>query len=121
MLMILTCQLFSFLFPVSIRKTGKESTSKFHQNLLIYGSKVLGKGAKKLVFNRTVLNKPGGGGSWSPKLFVFLLCHAMKHMILSLKMKGDVVSHHFLMLWFQKDFLDTVGFRTFRTFRGGPR
>ena len=44
----------------------------------------------------------------------------MKHMILSFKMKGDVISHHFLMLWFPKDSLDTVGFRTFRTFRGGP-
>ena len=30
------------------------------------------------------------------------------------KMKGDVISDHFLMLWFQKDSLDTVGFRTFR-------
>ena len=38
----------------------------------------------------------------------------MKHMILSFKMKGDVISDHFLMLWFQKDSLDTVGFRTFR-------
>ena len=27
----------------------------------------------------------------------------MKHMILSLKMKGDVISVHFLTLWFQKD------------------
>ena len=36
----------------------------------------------------------------------------MKHMILSFKMKGDVISDHFLMLWFQKDSLDTVGFRT---------
>ena len=26
----------------------------------------------------------------------------MKHMILSLKMKGDVISDHFLILWFQK-------------------
>ena len=43
----------------------------------------------------------------------------MKHMILSFKIKGDVISDHFLMLWFQKDSLDTVGFRTFRTFRGG--
>ena len=42
----------------------------------------------------------------------------MKHMIL-LKMKGDVISDHFLMLWFQKDSLDAVGLRTFRTFRGG--
>ena len=41
----------------------------------------------------------------------------MKHMILSFKMEGGVISGHFLMLWFQKDFLDTVGFRTFR---GGP-
>ena len=36
----------------------------------------------------------------------------MKHMILSFKMKGDVRSDHFLMLWFQKKSLDTVGFRT---------
>ena len=43
----------------------------------------------------------------------------MKHMILSFKMRGDVIPDHFLMLWFQKDSLDTVGFRTFRTFRGG--
>ena len=42
----------------------------------------------------------------------------MKHMILSSKMKGDVISGHFLMLWFQEDSLDTVGFKTFRTFRG---
>ena len=36
-------------------------------------------------------------------------------------MKGDVISDHFLMLWLQKDSLDTVGLRTFRTFRGvGP-
>ena len=26
--------------------------------------------------------------------------NAMKHMILSFKMKGDVISDHFLMLWF---------------------
>ena len=46
--------------------------------------------------------------------------NAMKHMILSFKMKGDVISEHFLMLWFQRDSLDTVGFRTFRggRFRG---
>ena len=43
----------------------------------------------------------------------------MKHMILSFKKKGDVISDHFLMLWFQKDSLDTFGFRTLRTFRGG--
>ena len=38
-------------------------------------------------------------------------------MTLSFKMKGDVISDQFLMLLFQKDYLDTVGFRTFR---GGP-
>ena len=43
--------------------------------------------------------------------------NAMKHMILSFKMMGGVISDHFLMLWFQKDSLDTV---FFRTFRGGP-
>ena len=42
-----------------------------------------------------------------------------KDMILPFKMKGDVISGHFLMLWFQRDPLGTVGFRTFRTFRGG--
>ena len=42
----------------------------------------------------------------------------MKHMILSFEMKGVVIPDHFLMLWFQKDILDTVGFRTFRTFIG---
>ena len=35
-------------------------------------------------------------------------------MILSFKMKGAVISDHFSMLWFQKDSLYTVGFRTFR-------
>ena len=30
---------------------------------------------------------------------------------LSFKSKGDVISDHFLMLWFQKDSLDTVGFK----------
>ena len=36
----------------------------------------------------------------------------MKHMILTFKMTGDVnvISDHFLMPWFQKDSLDTVGF-----------
>ena len=43
----------------------------------------------------------------------------MKHMILSFKMKGDVISDHFLMLWFQKDSLDTVSFRTY--WRGGQK
>ena len=36
----------------------------------------------------------------------------MKHMILSSQMKEDVISDHILMLQFQKDSLDTVGFRT---------
>ena len=40
----------------------------------------------------------------------------MKHMTLAFKMKGDVISKHFLMLRFQKDSLDTFGLRTFRTF-----
>ena len=34
-------------------------------------------------------------------------------MELSFKMKGDVISDHFLILWFQKDSLDTVGFMTY--------
>ena len=38
----------------------------------------------------------------------------MEHVILSLKMKGDVISGQSLMLWFQKDSLDIVGFGTFR-------
>ena len=38
----------------------------------------------------------------------------MKHMILSSKVKGGVISHHFLMLWFQKYSPYTVGFGTFR-------
>ena len=36
----------------------------------------------------------------------------MIHMMSSFKMIGDVISDNFLMLWFQKDSLDTVGFRT---------
>ena len=42
----------------------------------------------------------------------------MKHMIISFKMKGEVISDLFLMLWFQKDSLNTVGFRTYG---GGSR
>ena len=42
---------------------------------------------------------------------------AIKHMVLPFRMKGDVMSGHFLMIWFLKDSLDTVGFRTF----GGSR
>ena len=44
----------------------------------------------------------------------------MKYMIFSFKKKGDVILDHFLVLWFQKDFLDTVGFRTFRGGSGSP-
>ena len=45
--------------------------------------------------------------------------NAMIHMMSSFKMIGDVISDNFLMQWFQKDSLDTVGFRTSRIFRGG--
>ena len=37
----------------------------------------------------------------------------MKHVILTFKMEGDVITDHFLMLWFQKDSRVTVGFRTY--------
>ena len=33
-------------------------------------------------------------------------------MVLSFKMKGGVIFNHNLMLWFQKDSLDTVSFMT---------
>ena len=61
-----------------------------------------------------------GGGVRESYIFMFFGNHffvlkatrnAMKHMKLSFKMKRDVISDHFLMLWFQKDSLDTVGFR----------
>ena len=45
--------------------------------------------------------------------------NTMIQMMLSFKMKGVVISDNFLMLWFQKDSLDTVGFRTSRTLGGG--
>ena len=45
--------------------------------------------------------------------------NAMEPIIFSFKMRGEVTFDHFLMLWFQKDSLDTVGFRAFRG-RGGP-
>ena len=45
----------------------------------------------------------------------------MKHVILSLKMKGDVISGQSLMLWFQNDSLDIVGFGTFRVVSGFPK
>ena len=45
----------------------------------------------------------GGGESGSPIFFVNIFVlktfkDAMKHMMLSFKMKGDVISDHFLML-----------------------
>ena len=43
--------------------------------------------------------------------------NAMKYMILSFKMKGNVISDQFLMLWFQKESLDTV---SFWAYGGGP-
>ena len=45
-----------------------------------------------------------------------LLKHPKTSMIVSFKMKGDVISDQFLMPWLRKDSLDTVGFRTFKTF-----
>ena len=39
-------------------------------------------------------------------------------MILLFEMKGDVISDYFLLLLFQKDSLNTVGFRTYG---GGSR
>ena len=42
----------------------------------------------------------------------------MKNMKISLKMKEDIMSNQFLMLRFQKDSLDAVGFRTYG---GGAR
>ena len=42
-------------------------------------------------------------------------------MTLSFKMKGDVISELFLIIWFQKDSLDTVGLRTFRVGSGVPK
>ena len=45
--------------------------------------------------------------------------NTMIQMMLSFKMKGVVISDNFLMLWFQKESLDTVGFRTSRTLGGG--
>ena len=37
----------------------------------------------------------------------------MKLMIPSFEMKGENISDHLLMLWFQKDSLNIVGFRTY--------
>ena len=38
----------------------------------------------------------------------------MKHMIISFKIEGNVISYHFLTLWFQKDSLAIVASGTFR-------
>ena len=57
-------------------------------------------------------------GNLDVTIFVLKTKNAKKYKILSFKMKGDVISDHSLMLWLQKDSLDTVGFRTFR---GGGR
>ena len=88
------------------------------QTIPLRGShqKEIGKIKEKILYN-------GGGRSGSPIFLCFFGNHffvlkrsknAMKDMILSFKMKGDVLSDHFLRLWFQKDWLDTVGFRTLR-------
>ena len=72
----------------------------------------------------------GGGRGGGPGFIIFLcflviiFCiktskNTVKRTILSFKKKDVVISDHFLMLWFQKDSLDTVSFRTFSTFRGG--
>ena len=63
------------------------------------------KAVKKIgIFLDLVLYKGGGGG---PKFFVFIGNHlfglktsrnVMKHIIISFKMKGDVISDHLLML-----------------------
>ena len=87
--------------------------------MVLLKKKMLKKGSTKMV------KKGGGAGFLIPLCFlVTIFCtktskNAMKHMILSFKMKGDVISDHFLMLWFQKDSLDTIGFSTFRNFFGG--
>ena len=47
--------------------------------------------------------------------------NAMIHMMSSFKMIGDVISDNFLMLWFQKDSLDIIGFGTFRVGSGFPK
>ena len=89
-----------------------------HRLVVTRGGLKMGRGQKNWYFFRT---KPR-----SPRFFVCflvtILCtkkskNAVKHVILAFKMKGDVISDHFLMLRFQKDSLDTVGFRTFRGVR----
>ena len=47
------------------------------------------------------------GGGFGNHFFVLKTSrNATKHMILPFKLKGDVISDHFLMLGFQKDSLD---------------
>ena len=49
-----------------------------------------------------------------PILFVLKTSkNAMKHMILSFRIRVDVISGNFLMLWLEKDSLDRVGFRIY--------
>ena len=97
----------------SVKKNGyQKNTKKFRT--YCEGSRVLN---QKVIFG--VLNKGEWGVSGSLKFLCFFCNHfcvlktsknAMKHMILSFKMKRDVISDLFLMQWFPKDFLDTVGF-----------
>ena len=54
---------------------------------------------------------------WKPSFLLKTSRNEMKQMILSFKMKVDVISDHFLMLWFQKYSLGTV---SLKTFSGGP-
>ena len=81
-----------------------------HRLVVTRGGLKMGRGQKNWYFFRT---KPR-----SPRFFVCflvtILCtkkskNAVKHVILAFKMKGDVISDHFLMLRFQKDSLDTFG------------
>ena len=70
----------------------------------------------------------GGGGSPKFLVTIFVLKTSknitytiLYYIILSFKMKGEVISDHFLMLWFQKNSLNVVGFRTFFGGGGGVR
>ena len=45
--------------------------------------------------------------------------HCLYENTSSFKMKGDVTTDHFLMLQFQEDSVDTVGFSTYDFFLGG--
>ena len=62
----------------------------------------------------------GEGGPGALICFCFLVTifllktskNVTKHMVLSFRMKGGVISNHYLMPWFQKDSLNLVGFMT---------